>query len=55
MEKQSSKSVVTLVLECIECGARSEEGQGWKAYLYEETPEVLVYCTKCAQREFEEE
>ena len=46
--------LVTLVLDCLECGARSHDGRGWKAYLYEETSEVWVYCADCARREFED-
>jgi hypothetical protein len=42
---------VTAVLECLECGCRSDVGRGWKAYLYENR-EVWVYCPACAAREF---
>lgn len=50
--------LVTLVLECTECGAQSADGRGWKAYLYEDrfegASEVWVYCADCARREFED-
>ena len=44
------------VLECIECGARSEgAAHGWRALLTdgEHEPEaVAVYCPDCAREEF---
>ena len=42
---------LSIVLECIECGARSDDGRGWKAYLYDGR-DVCIYCSECAQREF---
>ena len=52
MGSELSKDQVVIALECIECAAASVEGRGWKAYLYEESQEVYVYCPACAQREF---
>ena len=43
---------VTFVLECVECGARSEEARGWRAYLDEDSSDVWTYCGECAEREF---
>jgi hypothetical protein len=43
---------VTFVLECIECGMRTEEARGWRAYLDEDSNDVWIYCAECAQREF---
>jgi hypothetical protein len=45
---------VAFLLECLECGRRSETARGWKAYLYEDR-EVWVYCADCAAREFEDD
>lgn len=42
---------VSLELECIECGARSDEATGWKAYV-DEDDGVVTYCAYCAWREF---
>jgi hypothetical protein len=42
---------VSIVLECIECGGRSDDGHGWKAYLYDGR-DVCIYCSECAEREF---
>lgn len=49
----SQKQQVTLLLECIECGSRSDEGSGWKAFLDEDTCDVWIYCAACVRREFE--
>ena len=44
---------VTFVLECIECGRRSDdEARGWRAYLDEDSSDVCVYCEACSEREF---
>lgn len=43
---------VVFELECIECGARSDEALGWKAYLTNDD-QVLTYCAACAWAEFE--
>jgi hypothetical protein len=41
------------VLVCIECGGEDDIGaRGWRAYVFE--AEVLVYCTECALREFDD-
>lgn len=46
------------MLRCIECGATSEDGAGWKAELAvdlldEADPdEVAVYCPECCEIEF---
>jgi hypothetical protein len=50
---ESQNHQVTFVLECIECGSRSEEGRGWRAYLDEDSSEVCLYCAGCAYREFD--
>ncbi len=42
-------------LFCIECGARSEDGAGWRAEIAvdeEEPDEVVVYCPPCWEHEF---
>jgi hypothetical protein len=39
------------MLVCVECGAESEAGEGWKAYLTADA-EPAVYCPDCAEREF---
>ena len=52
MGQDSQKQHVTFVLECVECGERSEEGRGWRAYLDEGSSDVWVYCADCAEREF---
>lgn len=52
MSPDSSNHQVTFVLECIECGARSDDGRGWRAYLDEDSSEVGIYCAECADREF---
>jgi hypothetical protein len=47
-------------LVCVECGAASYEGRGWRGYLtveddHEPEPvEVAVLCPVCARREFDE-
>jgi hypothetical protein len=43
-------------LRCVECGARSDEGYLWRAFILEgggrdESTEVLCYCPICAERE----
>ena len=43
---------VTIVLECLECGARDDVAKGWRAYLEPEADGVLVFCPSCAEREF---
>ena len=48
----SPNQQVTFVLECVECGQRSDEGRGWRAYLDEDECDVWVYCAECARREF---
>lgn len=52
MTPESQNHQVTFVLECIECGRRSEEARGWRAYLDEDSSDVCVYCGDCAEREF---
>ncbi len=45
------------MLCCVECGAESEEGHGWRALLTDEEEEpafVAVYCPACAAREFDD-
>lgn len=44
---------VTFVLECLECGARSEDARGWRAYLDDDSTDVWIYCADCAHREFD--
>jgi len=39
------------VLRCQECGAETETGEGWRAYLTIDD-ETAVYCPACARREF---
>ena len=50
--QQPGRGPVTFVLECLECGACSEEARGWRAYLDDDSSDVLVYCAACAEREF---
>ena len=49
---ESQNQQVTFVLECVECGARSEKARGWRAYLDEDSSDVWAYCADCAEREF---
>ena len=37
-------------LVCLECGDQSDEAKEWRAYL--DDYDVLVYCARCATREF---
>lgn len=53
MGHDSRERLVTFTLECVECGDRSDAGQGWKAFLDDESLDVWVYCADCAHREFE--
>jgi hypothetical protein len=39
------------VLRCVECGAETEAGERWLAYLTVDD-EAVVYCPECAEREF---
>jgi hypothetical protein len=44
-------------LTCVECGATSRDGLGWKAYVGRDPEEdeaefLLIYCPSCARREF---
>ena len=44
-------------LVCVECGATSTDGRGWRAELApddagNDEPEVPVYCPACWEREF---
>ena len=39
------------MLRCQECGAETETGEGWRAYLTIDD-ETAVYCPACARREF---
>jgi len=47
-------------LVCVECGAKSEDGVGWKAEVAPDLLErrdedkVAAYCATCWSREFEE-
>ena len=46
-------------LRCIECGAASSDGRGWRAeiaidILGDDADEVEVYCADCWEREFGE-
>jgi hypothetical protein len=48
---------VRFVLDCEECGARSDEPErGWRAAIVPDddgaSDEVVVYCPTCWQREF---
>jgi hypothetical protein len=43
---------LTIVLECLECGARDDAAKGWRAYLEPDGDGVLIFCPGCAQREF---
>lgn len=49
--EQGRRRAKGLTLRCVECGAESEGGEGWKAYLTVDDP-VGVYCPECAEREF---
>ena len=45
------------IIRCTECGTESDElAAGWRAYLAgdfdEEEEEVLLFCPRCASREF---
>ena len=47
-----------MMLRCEECDAVCEYAEGWIAYRIEdeerpEAPYVVVYCPRCAEREFE--
>ena len=53
MSPDSPNTPVTFVLECVECGVRSEDGRGWRAYLDDESTDVGIYCADCAHREFD--
>ena len=50
---------VAVALRCIECGATSRDGRGWRGYRVEDPenpiaePEVAFYCPACAAREFD--
>jgi hypothetical protein len=44
-------------LVCVECGALSDDGRGWRAEIADdprddEPAEVALYCPACARREF---
>ena len=52
MSPDSPNHPVTFVLECLECGARSEDALGWRAYLDDDSTDVWIYCADCARREF---
>jgi hypothetical protein len=46
-----------VILRCIECRRESASGRRWRAYLAhdpddDDPPEVAVFCTSCAEREF---
>jgi hypothetical protein len=42
-----------LPLTCVECGATSDEGAGWKTYVVDEAAgETATYCPDCPQEEF---
>jgi phage FluMu protein Com len=46
-----------MTLRCVECGALSEDGRGWRARLADdprddEQAEVAVYCPRCDELEF---
>jgi hypothetical protein len=43
---------VITVLECLECGARDEAAEGWRAYLEPDGDGLLIFCAECAEREF---
>jgi hypothetical protein len=43
------------IIRCAECGTESDElATGWRAYLAEDfdEDEVLLFCPRCANREF---
>jgi NAD-dependent SIR2 family protein deacetylase len=42
------------MLRCEECGAESETGEDWRAYLTVDD-ETVTYCPECAEREFNPE
>ena len=50
MPTNDQPQVIT-VLECLECGARDEAAEGWRAYL-EPDGTGLIFCTECSRREF---
>ena len=43
------------MLVCHTCGETSSTGEGWRAYMtdFEAEPEVGIFCTGCAEREFD--
>ena len=44
-----------MTLQCVECGAESDQGYLWRAFIADEEdepPEVLCYCPACAVRQF---
>jgi len=59
--KRRTIAAAWLWLICIECGEKSENGEGWKGELAvdlldeEEPDEVAVYCPECWSREFGDE
>ena len=52
MQSNNPPPNVTIVLECLECGARDDVAKGWRAYLEPDADNVLVFCPDCAEREF---
>jgi Zn-finger nucleic acid-binding protein len=54
MKRQYADEVAVAMLTCIECRAVWLDGsERWRIYLTEDEPrEAVVYCRRCAQREF---
>jgi hypothetical protein len=55
-----SPAVKALELVCVECGATSEDGAGWKAEVavdheQQDEDELVVYCPACWDGEFGDE
>ena len=44
MQSNNPPPNVTIVLECLECGARDDVARGWRAYLEPDADGVLVFC-----------
>lgn len=51
MPTNDQPQVIT-VLECLECGARDEAAEGWRAYPEPDGDGLLIFCAECAEREF---
>jgi hypothetical protein len=52
------KRKTQMPLQCVECGAESDQGYLWRAFIADDTevdeasPLVVCYCPRCAARQF---